>query len=298
MDIISSSGLKPVPVIELISPPDAEKMLGTMATNRTVSESKMWEYAFIMDKGGWVLNGETIKFDQFGRLFDGQHRLRACIAAGKPFRSYVVRGIDDPRAFATVDVGKNRTAGDVFHIAGFASGNEVAAAAALVYLFKQEKLDWRGLRRGKKENNKLEKKMAIGSPKYIAPVSKDALLEFAGGIADGLASAVRSVKQIGIQKNRMMGAGLAAGLYYLFREKSFDDAERFFKDLKDGANLTTHDPVYHLREHLILNRSELKRLSRWAIIGYSLKCWNKRRSGEQMRYLRVVDGEAYPRKLL
>lgn len=287
-------------IVEQITPKEAEKMLATMVTNRGLSEAKIFDYAIAMDEGKWALNGETLKFDQFGRLFDGQHRLRACILAEKPFRTYVARGIEDERAFATVDVGKIRTAGDIFHIAGFAGANEVAAAALLVYLFKHGQLDWRGprggaVKRAARPNNTIGKKMGA-MPHRTAHVQKDVLLEYSGKIGDGLMSVVRAVKQIGVRK--IIPNGMAAGLYYLFREKSFDDAEKYFYDMTKGTGLSSRDAVYHPREHLIMDRSELKHMNRWTVVGLAIKCWNKRRASEEIKHLRTATDEKFPKKIL
>ena len=63
--------------------------------NRKVSSVKVAEYEDAMSVDEWPLTGATIVFGKSGRLLDGQHRLRACVRSGKPFRSYVVFGIDD-----------------------------------------------------------------------------------------------------------------------------------------------------------------------------------------------------------
>lgn len=112
---------KPEVVLETITPAQAAKWLQTMVNNRTLSQAKAIEYAIAMDDARWVINGETIKFDAEGRLFDGQHRLQGCVLADKAFKSYVAYGITDQDAFSTVDVGKNRSHGDVFSIAGYPS---------------------------------------------------------------------------------------------------------------------------------------------------------------------------------
>jgi hypothetical protein len=280
--------------IETITPRVAESMLANMVKNRPVSEAKVLEYAIAIDE--WALNGETIKFDKAGRLFDGQHRLRACILAGKDFTTCVVRGIEDDHAFATVDVGKNRSHGDVFSIAGFANPKDAAAVANIVYLFKKGKLDWRGptesrTSRGSSPISAKLKKM----PHASAVVNKEDLLEFAESVSEGLASATRFAQTS--KASKLISAPLIGGGYYLFREKSFNDAEAFFADLGEGVGLTKTDAVYWLRERLIDNKSSDAKLNRWTIIGLMFKAWNKRRAKEPVKQLRVQDGEEFPRKL-
>ena len=285
--------------VEVITPRDAEKMLATMIKNRPVSDAKTIEYAIAMEEGKWSVNGETIKLDRNGHLFDGQHRLRACVLAEKPFKTFVARGIEDPNAFATVDVGKNRSHGDILGIAGFSNPAHCATAATIIYLFQNGQLDWKGpqghgARVVRTATSKATANMRT-MPTRTVLIQKDVLLEFSKSIAEGLSSAVRIGNSFKARK--LVSPPLMAGVYYLLREKSFDDAEKFFYDLGEGIGLTKTDPVYHLRERLIDNKSEGGPLNRWTIIGLMLKAWNKRRAGEELRYLKVGDGEGYPKKL-
>lgn len=284
--------------VENITPARAESYLSNMVKNRPVSEAKVLEYAIAMDEGKWSLNGETLKFDKQGRLFDGQHRLRACVLAGKPFRTCIVRGIEDDHAFATVDVGKNRSHGDVFSIAGFANSKDAAAVATIIYLYKQGKIDWKGpieTRASRGTSPTISAKLKK-MPNTSAVVQKEDLLEFAEKIAEGLASAVRFAQTA--KAGKLLSQPIIGGAYYLFREKSFNDAEQFFADLGEGVGLTKTDAVYWLRERLIDNKSSDAKLNRWTILGFLFKAWNKRRAGEPLRYLRVQDGEEFPKKLI
>lgn len=289
--------------IELITPKIADQMLATMVKNRPVSESKILEYAVAMDEGEWALNGETIKIDQFGHLIDGQHRLRACVLAEKNFRSFVARGIEDPEAFATIDVGKTRTARDVFGIAGYANPNVVSGAALIIYGHKHGLMTWKSMegsrraKRGGKASPRITDKLRQ-MPGRSSVVPKDELLEFSRPIADGLNSAVRAVHTTTMRKaQKLVPVSIMAALYYLFREKSFDDAERFFYDLGEGVGLTKGDPVYWLRERLLDNKSGNTSMNRYTIIGLCIKAWNKRREGEETKYLKIGDGEEFPKKI-
>ncbi len=285
--------------VEMINPGDAEKMLATMVKNRPVSESKVLEYALAMEAGDWILNGETIKLDQFGHLIDGQHRLRACILSDKGFRSYVARGIEDAKAFATIDVGKTRSHKDVFSIAGFPNPGDAASAVMLIYGFKSGIMTWKTMEgRGRaKRDTPVSKKMKA-HPGRTSLVSKDELLDYARPIQEGVVSALRAAHSSTFKKaQKLIPRATMAGLYYLFREKSFDDAERFFYDLGEGVGLQKTDPVYWLRERLQDNRNSISDLNRYTLIGLVIKAWNKRREGEEIKYLKVGDGEEFPKKI-
>lgn len=284
--------------VETITPAEAKKMLGTMRKNRPLSDGKVIEYAVAMDRGEWEMNAETIKFDDQGRLFDGQHRLQACVLADKPFRSLVARGVTGENAFATVDVGKNRTHGDVFGIAGFSNPSLVASVAMIVMLFTRGKLSWNGPtnigRTERPSNSSLASKIKR-MPGRGADVPKEELLKFAEPLTDGLMSAARFAETW--KQPRLLPRALAGGGYYLFRDKSFDNAEQFFRDIDEGVNLLKTDAVYHLRERLISNSQSDAKLNRWTVLGLMVKAWNKRRAGETLRFLRVQEGEDFPRKV-
>lgn len=284
--------------VESITPKRAEEALSTMVSNRAVSDAKVLEYALAMDSGLWSLNGETIKFDHDGRLFDGQHRMRACVLAGKSFRSYVARGIDDKRAFATVDVGKNRSHADVLNIAGFSNTSLLSSIAIAVYLFERGLISWSGVTGERARRSDLPASISAKMkvlPNSAGLVPKDVLLRFTEKHKDDLVEAARFADKWRAPK--VAQKPLVGACYYLFRPRSFEEATQFFRDLAEGAGLSRTDPVYHLRERLIENNMAKARLSRWYIFGLVLKAWNKRRANDPMRQLKVGDNEEFPKKV-
>jgi len=281
-------------ILETITPSMAAKWLQTMVNNRTLSQSKAIEYAVAIDDDRWVVNGETIKFDSDGRLFDGQHRLQGCVLADKPFKSYVAYGISDSDAFATVDVGKNRSHGDVFSIAGYPSCNLASGAALLIYQYKNNHFGPGGSisRRYTKGSKEILKKLDR-LPIKNAAVTKEELLNFASPFKDRLIAAVRFAENVKTKK--MLSSGMVAGCYFLFCEKSEDDATRFFTDLSEGVGLSGSDPVYWLRERLMTNMAAPNKLQRGAILQLIFKAWNKRRAGEKTKTLKLIEGEEFPK---
>lgn len=280
-------------VLETITPSMASKWLQSMVNNRTLSQSKAIEYAIAIDGGLWIINGETIKFDAEGRLFDGQHRLQGCVLADKPFKSYVAYGISDRDAFATVDVGKNRSHGDVFSIAGYPSCNLASGAALLIYQYKNKQFGPGGStnRRYTKGSKAMLKKLDR-LPVKGSTVTKEELLNFASPFKERLIAAVRFAENVKARK--MLSSGMVAGCYFLFCEKSEDDATRFFVDLCEGVGLSGSDPVYWLRERLMSNMAAPNKLQRGAILTLVLKAWNKRRAGDKTKTLKLVEGEEFP----
>lgn len=88
---------------ELITPEKASEYLAlNLENNRNRVKTTIEQYARDMSTGKWQINGQAVKFDQCGRLFDGQHRMEACIQSERPFWTLVVRNVAN-EAFATYD---------------------------------------------------------------------------------------------------------------------------------------------------------------------------------------------------
>ena len=96
--------------------------------------------------GRWEINGESISFDEQGRLRNGQHRLSAQVEAGVTLELVIVT--DVPYTTNTWDRGKNRTDSDVARLRNIDTNSVINAAAGLVYyeagkktIMQNEKLD-------------------------------------------------------------------------------------------------------------------------------------------------------------
>lgn len=146
-------------VYALITPDIARQLLERNTLNRNKKSLKIQQYSHDMAAGQWHPDSSDLRFDNAGRLMDGQNRLYACIAADVPFATFVRTGLD-PEAMPHIDTGASRSAGDVFKMHGVSDYNNVAAAVSLrakydsivadgetiierrVPLTRQEALDW------------------------------------------------------------------------------------------------------------------------------------------------------------
>lgn len=115
-----------------INPEDAMNLIESSVNNgfinRRRSETHVRFLAKQMAKGGWKINGETIILDKKGRVINGQHRLMACVKAGKPFQTLLVYDVPTD-TFVTMDTGVKRTAAQTMQIAGFDSSRDVSSLA-------------------------------------------------------------------------------------------------------------------------------------------------------------------------
>jgi len=98
--------------------------------NRPRKTKKIVQYAKDMAEDKWLLTGETIAFGSDGLLKDGQNRLAACIRSNTSFRTHVMFGID-PKAFAVMDTGANRSHQDVFSMMGVKNAHKVSSTLKL-----------------------------------------------------------------------------------------------------------------------------------------------------------------------
>ena len=96
--------------VEEIDPVTAQQYLDTAHNNRTLSNVERFAIDVVAQR--WVFTGEPVIFNEDNELMDGNNRLRAVIAGGKPIQTLVVRGVDT-KARPYIDTGKSRTLVDV-----------------------------------------------------------------------------------------------------------------------------------------------------------------------------------------
>lgn len=114
-----------------VGPEQAEKWLEQNIANRSLRPSRVKEYATAMTEGRWLYTADPIRFDEDGRLIDGQHRLKAVVKSGCTIEMHVVRGLSRD-AQDKVDTGAIRTAADALKVRGFKHGAQLASIVPIV----------------------------------------------------------------------------------------------------------------------------------------------------------------------
>lgn len=124
--------------IEEITPEQAARDLArSRRKNRENSPAKRRTFAATMREGKWnPFNSTAVSYDTGNDIINGHTRLEACVEAGVPFRSIVVRGVP-PETFETEDTGRMRTSIDVLHIAGKRNAVTLAPAARSLVLWER-----------------------------------------------------------------------------------------------------------------------------------------------------------------
>lgn len=120
-----------------VTPTMARAWLAKNFRNRPVMATAIAQYAADMKKDHWFVSEAAICFSDTERLLNGQHRLLACIAAEKPFRTCVITGLSE-EAFRYMDRGKTRSNAAIASMAGTKNATTVSAIAAAYFRYQRK----------------------------------------------------------------------------------------------------------------------------------------------------------------
>lgn len=257
-----------------VTPEIADVMLAYNDRNRPVSPNTVREYARQITEGKWVHTREPIIFSETERLIDGQHRLLACVESGRSFTVDVAFGAPD-EAFGFIDIGKKRTAADIFAINGVAQYTVVAAAMPWVLQYDEDGDIGRNTSAHKRTPDELYQG-------YLRHTDIERSVAFGRTLCDA----------------GFGGAGMMTAMHYICARRSRADADEFFQTLAEGFGFTSKtDARFKLHKTLQDNRAAPKddRLSSRRIAAYTIKAWNAWRRGDQVRQFKMADGERFPR---
>ena len=120
-----------------VTPEVAKNFLRFNTINRKKSTRNVTFLTQQMLKGMFIENGESIVFDKYNNLTDGQHRLMAIAKSGQSYHIPIVRGVDSD-AMATFDTGKNRSSADILTLNGFKNTNHLSFIIKLIYKYSDK----------------------------------------------------------------------------------------------------------------------------------------------------------------
>lgn len=245
-----------------ITPTIAAEMLSRNKSNRKLNQQIVQRYARTMTAGGWMLNAETIKFDRSADLFDGQHRLQACVLSGKPFEAFVAEGIER-EAFDTVDIGKGRTSADALYASGSITNAPLMASIANLAI-----------------------KMETASLKLNRYIEPHRVREWVSANMPEVAAAADRVR-----KMNFLGFSPVLGLVYLIaKRKDSDKADEFFMQLETGENLSKGDPALTLRETLVKHKSD-RGYHKADVLSMAFAAWNAFQMSKELSVLKRNMGQ-------
>lgn len=203
-----------------ILPADAAEMLRNMVPNRLIVKSKVDPIIRDLEAGSWFVNGQTVKFDESGRLCDGQHRLTACVRSGLPLRTIVVRGVPES-AFGTFDAQSTKNFGDYLASLGLSNSSHLSAALRLLWAIQD------------------------GSPSSAPSPSNSELRRYYENNQDTKQFAGHWWSLADI-----LQPSVAIAATVLCHRIDAAQAETFFARLRDGASLASDSPILIARNHI------------------------------------------------
>ena len=103
--------------------------------NRAISRHKLAQIARDQGNGHFKPNGDTIKFDWDGRMYDGQKRQKAIIVSDTTQILWWSIG-NDPDAHFVTDKGQKRSLSDSLRIEKYRNNTNLAAAGGWLYIIK------------------------------------------------------------------------------------------------------------------------------------------------------------------
>lgn len=260
---------QPKAEVVTVTPQMAAQWLEHNTRNRSLTSTNVEKLAGAIDRGEWIMNGESIKFSQDGRLLDGQHRLAAVVECNTAIQTLVIHGLSQ-EAQETVDTGKKRTLPDVLTLRGESNANMLAAALNVVHRIQNETMKRAG-------------------SAYPTPQQALKLLQSDPAIREGLTWGSR------LNSRLRFPGGLGCGLYHLFSSVAAEDAEVFFESLITGESLAEGSPILALRNNL--ERRAMKKYDRErmeVVAAWTIKAWNAWREGSEIQRLYWTPGGSRP----
>ena len=256
--------------IVTITPEMAEEWLKKNPNNRKLNRGRAIDYAEVLKRGEWELNGESIIFDEAGNLMDGQHRLLAVQISGIPMKAVVVNGVNR-ESMPTLNTGRRRSLGDNLRIMGVNLPTKTAAMLRWRFKIDQGPVWIRG-------------SMYPTHPQALA------LLEELGGTVTHSMSIVYSRPN-----ERLLGMmGPLTALHSIVYGRYRDRADAFFQQLTTGANMSAESPAFLLRDRLIREKMKRERVEEWVRLAYAVKAWNAFIDRKPIRVLRLHKDEKFP----
>ncbi|MGW2223869.1 hypothetical protein [Streptomyces formicae] len=239
------------PTVEIIAvtPELAAKWLKQNSHNRPVRKRAVTDYARDMAAGQWRLNGEAIKFAADGTLLDGQHRLHALIESGTAIPLMVVTGLANETQ-ETMDAGRKRTTADALSLRG--EGNATVLASILKRVWMWDQGDYK-----------------FGQNYTPTTAECAALLKQRPEIYRSVEIAVRSH-----QAFRYLPQSVVGTAHHVLSRVDLESAVWFFARIADGAELPAGHPVLTLRNRVMTDRADSRKVPDYRYMAYLIRAWN------------------------
>lgn len=269
-----------IPTVEIITPSIAEKYLKMNTQNRKANKGTIRRYSTDMKNNNWKVNGQTVVFDKDGNLRDGQNRLFACVTAGVPFKTVVVRGVD-PEAFDSMDTGHKRNMADMFTAANIANANELMQVISK--FFGLDKGKWSLTSEG---DTNLTASGLYGNKNILGREEYQNNQAYYDNIVDWLKKIKKEQKAI-LSAMKLSIGDIGGCSVYLNKCKGHDleKVRAFFNELCLRADVGKTRCISDLRNILIKNKQSVTKMTPKGVQSTIAKAWNLYKNGKGSKKL-------------
>lgn len=237
-----------------VTPDMARKMLRHNNHNRPIRKELVLSYRKQIESGEFAYTGDSIRFDVNGNMIDGQHRCMAVEYANIPIICNVETGLP-LSAYAKMDQGRRRTAGDMLHSYDIPNSKVVGAAITLLINM---------------ENKQDSLKASVPNSVIDTWVRKNP--ELLSRMIDSASRAGKIIKTLG----RKLSQNHITTLLFLMRERNENKALLFFETLADYGSvpMAKDNPIYQLYQRLYKPGPESKRIDRVEALALTIKAYS------------------------
>ena len=226
--------------------------------NRPLSAARVSDYCRQIDDGLWVHTGQPIIISKSGRLLDGQHRLHAIIQSNRAVNIDVRFGAPDD-AFSVIDIGKPRSAADIFSIHKVKDPTLMAAATRWVLAIENDEIHGKNTHDFRTKLNPGEYYEEFISRKKLDDSRRIAWL---------------------FKRERLLQPALAVALHYLCSRRNPTLADEFFENIAGGFGFKSKRSAdYTLYRKLVKNLGATEKLPTFVVAAFVVKGWNAFRDG-------------------
>lgn len=255
-----------------ITPAQAKQILLAMPPQRPLTVENVNFFKAHILLGTLPATHQGIAFDTDGLLFDGQHRLQACVETGLPIEIKCCFN-EDRANFVHVDKPRVRT---IVHdlIASSQTRNSlvtslISAGARILVSLDKDLVPWTAWSRADFTVNTVS--IALQSHPYLVEAA-----EFCAKNRTNLS---------------MIGPGIACGFLARFMEINKQLALSFYDEIMTGAYVGSGHPAFELRRWLN-SRKKKNMAARPALMIALVRTWNAAIEGRSLKNIVIEDGFA------
>lgn len=264
--------------IELITVAKAQLILKRNKSNRPLNGENSNFISHAMKQNKFMFTGESIIIGKNGDLMDGQHRLDAVVLTGKEQYFVVVYGVDND-AFKHIDIGKNRSAGDVLSIQNIVNPNSFASIARFILNFNRGGI----ARAASKMSNK---KMKITNSEI-----SDFVIKYHNSLQESRTYGF-------VKENVLLPGNLLSAFHYIFKKIDENAAADFCKKFSDGKELKDTDAISILRQEMKADIQSQRKMSAEEKMALICIAWNHYRNDKKVTSLKWnPDKDEFPKPI-